>query len=136
MKNEDFQKLKELVESRLKINDDNVMNKSLDISNIQIEILKIHSKEFRLLKIKQLDKDKVYGELYHFYKFKFDHSLDSKSEIDTYIRADDKFYQIALEISQQEIQVNFLEKTLEMINTMGYKIKNYVDLQKISKGLI
>jgi len=136
MKIEEFQKLKDLAESELKITEDNVMDKSIQLSNLYSRFLNIYIKELRILKEISVDKDKIYGELYDKYKFHFDYQLDGKSEIDTYVRKDDKFYQIALTYSQQEVQVQFLEQTLNHINNLGFRIKNFVDLKKIKMGLL
>jgi hypothetical protein len=110
MKIEDFQKLKDFIEKEMKIDKNNILEKTIQISNLYPNLLKIYSKERRNLKNLDLLKDKLYGELYHHYKFKFDFSLDSKSEIDTYVKSDDKYYQICLEYNQQEIQVDFRKK--------------------------
>lgn len=134
MKIEDFQKFKDLVDKELKVDENNITSKSIQLSNVYTQFLKIYSKELKDLKAKQVERDKIYGELYHHYKFEYDHALETKAEIDTYVRKDPKFYQIALEYSQIEVQVKFLEDTLAHINNIGFRIKNYIDLQKLSKG--
>ena len=136
MKSEDFQKLKLKVEVELKITEENVMEKSIQLSNLYANILQIYTKELKFLKTKGHEKDKIFGELYHHYKFNFNFQLDSKGEIESYIKADNTFYNIALEYSQQEVQVKYLEQLLEHINNLGFRIKNYIDLKKISKGLM
>jgi hypothetical protein len=142
MKNEDFQKLKDTTEQELKITPENAMDKSIQLSNLYISFLKIHSKEKRVYEVKKLEKEKIYGELYHWYKFpvpnktgdKFDFQLGSISEIDIYIKSNPQYHQLALECTQLEVQLNFIEQTLQHINNLGFKIKNYIDLLKISKG--
>ncbi|MFW6173021.1 MAG: recombination mediator protein UvsY [Elusimicrobiota bacterium] len=134
MKNEDFQKLKKFVEKELKIEESNVMEKSIQLSNLYTKFLQIYTRELKNLKSKHHEKAKTYGELYHHYKFKFDYQLDTKAEVESYIRADDKYYQIALEYSNLEVQVKYLEQILEQINNLGFRIKNYIDLKKISLG--
>jgi len=136
MTRDEFMKLKTLVEESLKITDDNVMDKTVSLSTLYARLLQIWSKELRILKIKGLDKDKVYGELYHHYKYKFNFQLDTKAEIEAYIKGDDKYYKIALEYAEQEIIVKFIEQSLEHINNIGFRIKNYIDLKKMSKGLL
>jgi len=136
MKTEDFQKLKDKIEQELKITEDNVMDKSIQLSNLYSMVLKIYSKELRALKEKQLEKDKTFGELYLHYRHKFDYNVETKAEAETYIKADPKFYQVALEFVQIEVQVNFLEKTLTHIDNLGFRIKNYVDLKKMKLGLM
>jgi len=136
MNADDFQKLKEKIENLLILTDDNVLDKSIQISNYYMKFLQIHSKECKDLKSKFHQREKIYGELYHQYKYNFEYSLDTKNEVEAYIKADDKYYKAALEYSQQEIQVKFLEQSLDHINNMGFRIKNYIDLVKIKKGLM
>jgi len=136
MKVEDFQKLKDVVEKELKITDENVLEKSIQLSNFYAKFLQIYSKELKILKSLYHEKDKVYGKLYHHYKFEGDFQLDTKAEVEAYIKADDTYYKIALKYSQQEIQVKFLEQVLDHINNLGFRIKNYIDLKKMSQGLM
>ena len=132
----DFQKLKLFFENELKITEQNIMEKSIQLSNFYSKTLQIYSKELRILKMKKVEMDKTFGELYHKYKFKYDFQLDTKAEVETYIKSDDIYYKLALEYAQQEVQVNFLEQTLGQINNMGYRIKNFIDLKKISQGMM
>lgn len=136
MKTEDFQKLKDYVEQQLKVTDENIMAKTIELSNLQVYISKVYSKELKTLKTKGLEKDKIYAELYHHYKFKFDFALESKAEIDTYVKGDDKYYQVALEYAQLEVQMAYLEQVLSNINNLGFRINNYVALKKLKMGLI
>lgn len=145
----EFQKFKKRIEEQLKISPSNVDEKNIALSNLYINLLQIWSKEMKILKQISADKDKIYGDLYHHYRFgntpkngqiyrvnqQIDFQLDSKSEIDVYIRSDNIYYQKALEYSDQEIIVKFIEQSLDIINSLGYRIKNYIDLQKMKKGL-
>ena len=136
MKSESFQKLKRKVEEELKLTDENVMAKSIQLSNFHNQIRSLYVKELHILKNKAAEKDKIYGELYHKYKYNFDYTLDTKGEVEAYIKSDDIYYQTALQYAQQEIQVKYLEETLNHINNMGFRIKNYIDLQKMKLGLM
>jgi hypothetical protein len=136
MKSESFQEFKIKIEKELRLTEDNIEEKSIQLSNIYSNVLSIYSKELKIFKNMQIEKDKIYGELYHKYKFEFDYQLDSKSEVDSYIKSNELYYKLALECANQEVQVKFLEQTLEHINNLGFRIKNYIDLKKISKGLI
>jgi hypothetical protein len=136
MTNEDFQKLKKVINSQLTITDENVMTKSVQISVIYADLMEIWSKELRELKNISHRKDKIYGDLYHHYKFKFNYQLDSAKEIDNYVKADDKYYQVALEYSNQEVIVKYLEQTLTHINNLGFRITSYVEMKKMKKGII
>lgn len=134
MKTESYQKLKQKVEEELQLTDENVEAKSLQLSNFHNKIRNLFTKELEILKHKLIQRDKVYGELYHKYKYNFDYQLDTKGEVEAYIKSDNKYYQIAIECANQEVQVKYLEETLVHINNMGFKIKNFIDLKKMRLG--
>lgn len=136
MKTESFQKLKQKVEQELKLTEENVEAKSIQLSNFHNNIRSLYVKELEILKQKLALKDKIYGKLYHKYKYEFDYQLDTKAEVEAYVKSDDKYYQIALDCSSQEVQVKYLEETLSHINNMGFRIKNFVDLKKMRLGII
>jgi hypothetical protein len=132
---EDLQKLKTISEDQLTINEENILTKSLNLPLYYQQYSQIYVKELKLLKVLSLDKDKLFGELYHHYKFKSDFSLDTKGEIVTYIQADQKYYDKCLEVSNQEVVCKFIEQLLDNINKTGYSIKNYIELKKMKEGL-
>lgn len=136
MKSEHFQELKKRIESELKITPENVEEKSLQLSNFHTQCLQIFIKELGILKNKLIEKDKIYGQLYHKYKYNYQYTLETKNEVDAYIKADDLYYNIALECANIEVQVKYLEDVCMQINNLGFRIKNFIDLRKIDKGLM
>jgi len=138
MKTEDFQKLKDRIEIELKVTEDNVMEKSIQLSNLYSMVLKIYSKELKSLKEKKLEIDRCFGINYAKYKNEGynGRSVESIKEAEIYIFNDNQYYQLKLEFSQIETQVNFLEKTLTHIDNLGFRIKNFVDLKKMKLGLL
>jgi hypothetical protein len=128
---EQFKSLKTKVESDLDLTDSNAAEKSLKLSSLYSKYLGLYIQELKLLKTTSTEKDKLYGELYHKYKFKNDFQLDSAKEIDTYIRADDSFYNKCLEFQNQEIIVKYLEEVLQNIKNAGYAIKNHLEFVKL-----
>jgi hypothetical protein len=131
-----FGKLKDFVEKELTFNEDNVERMSLNFSNIYMKYLRVFTNETKILKELYYEKQKMFGKLLHHFKFEVEFQLDSKSEIESYIRSDDNYYNLCLKYSNQEIIVDYLEKTLSRINTMGFEIKNYIEIIKLKKGLI
>jgi len=136
MTKDEFKKLKLMVEKSLKITHDNVTDKTISLSTLYANLIQVYSKEVKILKTKFHDKEKIYGDLYHHYKFNFQFQLDTKAEVEAYIKADNKYYTAALEYVDQEIVVKFIEQTLDHINNIGFRIKNYIDLKKMEKGLM
>ena len=135
MKNEDFEELKKKVEEDLEITEDNVQQKSLKLANLYSHYLKTYIQELKILKFRLTEKNKIYQQKYHHYKFEYQYELGAAKEIETYVNGDDEIHKINLSIQQQEIIVKFLELTLENINNTGYRIKNYIDITKLKLGL-
>ncbi|MEM4261310.1 MAG: recombination mediator protein UvsY [Candidatus Woesearchaeota archaeon] len=132
---EQYKALKAKVEEDLAIDESNAADKSLKFSSMYSKYLALYLQELRILKNLSLEKDKLYGDLYHKLKFKNDYQLDSSKEIDTYVRSDESFYKKSLDVQNQEIVVKYLEETLQNINNTGYRIKTYVDFLKLRMGL-
>jgi hypothetical protein len=132
---EQLEELKKIANEDLKLDSDNIEKKTLQLSTIYQRYLEIYIKEIRQLKKLSLDKDKLYGELYKHYKFVDDYKWDTKSEIDSMVKSDDKYYKMALENSNQEAVVSYLEQLLSNIKSVGYSIKNYVDFAKLKQGM-
>jgi hypothetical protein len=133
---DDLEKLKSIFEKEISINEDNVLKMSIDLTKISSKYLKIYIKEIRIKKRMEIEKDQLYGKLYHKYKHEFKFQMDSAKEIDTYVRSDESYYQKSLELSNQETITDFLEKALEIINKAGFSVKNYIDLMKLRSGII
>jgi hypothetical protein len=132
---EQFKALKAKVEINLDVDESNAAEKSLKFSSLYSKYLALYMQELRLLKTLSTEKDKLYGELYHNFKFKNNYQLDSSKEIETYVRSDQSFYQKCLDFQNQEIVVKYLEETLQNINSTGYRIKNYIELLKLKMGV-
>jgi len=142
MKIEDFEKLKNKVKSELELNQDNIEQQSIRSGTLHQKYLAIYMKELRTYNRMVAEKEKLYGELYHKYKYPsaddgigFQFSLDTKGEIDTYINSNNDYYQKRLNIQNQEIVVKYLERVLDSINKMSFHIKNYIELMKLKHGL-
>lgn len=142
MKIEDFEKLKKKVKEELELNPDNIEQQSIKSGTLHQKYLTVYMKELRIYNRLVAEKDRLYGELYHKYKYPsaddgigFQFSLDSKSEIDTYINSNEQYYKKRLDIQNQEIIVKYLEKVLDSINKMSFYIRNYIELMKIKHGL-
>lgn len=138
MKTEDFQKLKDIIEQELKITEENVMDKSIQLSNLYSMILKIYSKELRALKEKKLEIDRCFGINYAKLKNEgyFGRNVESIKEAEIYIFNDNQYYQLKLEYSQIETQVEILQKYLSQIDNLGFRIGNYITLKKMKLGLM
>jgi hypothetical protein len=132
---EQFAKLKEIVEKELQITEDNIEQMSIKSGTLYHKYLKIYSLELQKLKEIAIYKEKVYGELYHKYKFEGQYQLSTKTEVDVYVKSDGIYYKKCLEEANQEIIVKYLEAVVDSILKNGFQIKNYIELMKLKQGM-
>ena len=130
-----FEALKAKVDEDLEINENNIQQKSLKLANIYNYYLKLYIQEFGILKYKTTEKNKKYQQKYHYYKFENQYQLSSAKEIEIYVNGDEEIHKINLTIQAQETIVKYLEQVLTNINNTGYRIKSYIDIEKIKHGL-
>lgn len=135
MNQENFVKIKEIIEEKLKISEDEnaivLMSKNMP-SNFQL-VLDIFINELKLFKKMQKDKEKKYSELYKEYKEKYNLSL-TKDEIKTYCNSNEEYYKICVDLDNQEVIVKYFEMTLDNIKRMSYDIKNWIEIKKFYAG--
>jgi len=137
MDDNDFQKLKKYTEKELKLTPDNVMDKSISLNNLFVHYQNLYVAERRKLKDINNTMKKTYSELYHYYKFEgFDFKLDSKSEIETYVFGDDKYYDLKVKHDKLSLQVEYIKSTMDQIQKTSFQIGHYIDLLKIKNGLV
>jgi uncharacterized protein with ATP-grasp and redox domains len=130
----DDEKFRDMVKNDVAIDKGLLDNEILThTTKIQRYVTLWFNKGFQL-KNKIRERDKLYRELYNYYKFQYEKVLDSFSEIKTYIEGDDKYIELQKQIDEITIDYNFLEKTLENLKDKGYNLKNYIEWQKYLKG--
>jgi len=138
MKKEDYEKLKEKFEQETRITEDNIQEKSIQLSNLYSIMLNLYTRELKNLKIKKIEMERIYGEIYLDLKKNGKDGIDSssKADADIYINSDQRYYPLKIEYAQLQSQVDYLEKTLSILDNLGFRIKNYIDIVKIRKGLM
>lgn len=103
------------------------------LSNCANEISK-YKKELSSIILKM---DKVYGELYHDFKFGISNKqyrYTTKAEIEGQIKAHPRWQNVARERNALLARIEFWEQTGESLKQTGFAIKNYNDLQKHLSG--
>lgn len=126
-----FKQLMKMLDESLKLNDDNMSEKSLEIPLLYHKYLDIYSKELRRLKKLHIDKKKLFGTLYEQIKHHGNISWDTKAEIESQIYRDTSYYQLCVEYNEAETMVNQLELCLKNIQNMSFQIKNFVEYRKL-----
>lgn len=57
-----------------------------------------------------------------------------KSEIDTWIKADNDYVELSVLLQEQKAKVKFIESCLDRLNKLGYEVKNAIDWRKYMDG--
>lgn len=135
MDQENFKKLKKMVNSTLQINEDNVAEKSRKIPYIQSKYAGILVNEIEIYKKLDLNKIKIHAEKYKYYKEEYSRELN-KTEIEIYINNEEIYQDILSTLSKQSIIVKYLEETLTNIKAISFNIKNYIDIKKYFEGIL
>lgn len=130
---EEFKKLRKEVNNDLTITKENVLEKSLQVPKLYSKYLNIFIALFRRYKALIEEKDVLYKKLYHEYKYEFKYELKN-TEVNLYIKGDEKFMLKCSEINDVEHILKYFEKILENIKQISFNVKNFIDYTKFLNG--
>lgn len=144
MTDEDFEKLKELLDEELNYDPTsyrNMQEKNSKIPNLLQFYLGLYIEQKEELNNLQSRLKQLYASLYHKYKYpskgdgiEFQYALDNKTEIAIYIDGNDLYIKNSLKVEKQKLQVEFLEKTIQNIKDMSWSIKTSLEQRKFFEG--
>ena len=141
----DLEKLQELADKDLKINDTELDLESLKTPQLHNKYLKYLNK-FKLLltrsedELKNITKDK-----WEYYTGKSDPAVYQakpfnlkilKQDVDKYINSDEEYQRAYQKVRYLETVVDFLDRTVRQISNRGFVIKNAIDWRKFTSGAI
>jgi len=135
MTSEELENLSKLVRSKANFTEDNILDKSLEMSSIYFRYLELYTSEMKELKKFEADREMLYGTLFLDLKKNSNIEIKTKGDADTIIKANATYYNASLEVSHQETVVKYLEEVIDMYKKMTYMIGNIVSLIKIKRGL-
>ena len=137
MDRDTFDRLKKKVTKDTNVTSENVDTFSITIPKMYFQLLDMYTTEKRLMTEQRGLIAKTYKELYHHYTFDVDFKVGgSKSEIESYIFGDDKYYNTKLDYDFQCIVVEYLEKTLDNIQKINFFISNHLNFLKLKHGFM
>jgi len=134
MTDQEFADLKRHVEKSLHINDSNAIQLCQQIPLMYQQYLDLYLTELQTLKDIKAQKDILYGQLWHKYRRESEYEIDSKHEIEAYIKREQSYYELSIKINKQEIISQFLELTVNNIKQLSFTIKTYLDFKKYLNG--
>ena len=130
-------------EKYLQIDETNLGREALDTPKVYGKLLRIRTSESMLLQRYKFQIKKMYQEKRDYYLGRADPSVYKekpfdvkilKSEVDTYLDADDDIGDLNLKIEVQSEKVYYLDNVLKQIANRGFMIKNAIDYQRMMNG--
>ena len=122
----------------------------LDVESVNIPLLHnkylIHFNKFNLLR-KKADQDHktLIREKWEYYTGKADPSVYQakpfnikllKQDVDKYLKSDDEIIKLEQKVTYISSIVDYLDRTIKLISNRGFQIKNAIDWQKFTSGVV
>ena len=141
----DLEKLQELADKDLSINDSELDLESLKTPQLHNKYMK-HLTKFKLMlsrtesEFNTLKRDK-----WEYYTGKSDASVYAqkpfdlkilKTDIDKYLEADEDLQKLKQKVDYLNVVVDFLDRTIRQISNRTFTIKNSIDWKKFTSGAI
>ena len=136
MTSEEFNKYRESVEKNLFLSRDNAQEMVQRSSNLALTYLDKYIKEKAVLKQKTGERESTYARLYKHYKFHGDYKLDTKTEVDIFVKGDDEYRKIAMFCDAQEIVVEFCYEAYSRASKLTYNTRQYLEYEQLKLGII
>ena len=141
----DLEKLQELADSDLKLNDTELDLESLKTPQLHNKYLKHLSKFKLLLSRAEADLYKTRKSLWEYYTGKADPEVYKqkpfqfkllRQDVDQYVHADDEYIRAKQKVDYLQTTVDFLDRTIRQITNRTFTIKNAIDWRKFTSGAI
>lgn len=135
MTNDDFNKLQKYLDTKLEFTHENLSTKLMEYASVHQTLLKILSNLHKEKNILDEKRSELYGTLYRHYKFESEYRWETKNEIESQIFSDKKFTTLVKEISDLEVQITYVGKTVDGMKSLSYTARSYIDYQKLINGI-
>lgn len=141
----DLEKLQELADSDLKINDVELDLESLKTPQLHNKYMKHLTKYKLMLSKAETDLYSVKKNLWEYYTGKADASVYAqkpfnlkllKQDVEQYILSNEDYIRAKQKVDYLSTTVDFLDRTIRQINNRGFTIKNAIDWRKFTSGAI
>lgn len=132
-----IEEIYKLAEDAKKFDISDLENESLRTTDLYLKFLKIHSIESLTLKQRENEKNIAYWKSYRYYSGKADEPFDEyveKSDLKTYINADEKYIKSLNSYTLQDEKVKYLEKVLKGIQDRTWQARNAIEYLKFQNG--
>lgn len=130
---EDFESWRSQAQIDLHLDDSNIEAKALAIPSLYHKYLTKFTDESLELKRLIVEKDRFFGERVKFYKENYPRDL-KMTEIERYIDSEREYIEKLKMCKLQETICQFLEGIVKRVQSLGFDIKNYIELRKFLSG--
>ena len=141
----DLEKLQELADKDLKINETELDLESLRLPQLHNKYMK-HLTKFKLLLSKaEADLATTKKVLWEYYTGKADASVYAekpfnfkllRQDVDQYIQSNEEYIKAKQKVDYLNTTVSFLDKTIRQITNKSFTIKNAIEWRKFTSGAI
>lgn len=132
----ELEEFKKQVSVETQITPDNVQEMSLKILNVRMRYLDLYISEKRKLSSYELEMTKKYNDLYKHYRFKGDYKLETKQEVESFVKTDDDYHKMRIRYEAQSLVVEYLQSVCSSIEKYGFFIKSFIDMTMLKTGNI
>jgi len=141
----DLEKLQELADTKLKINDTELDLESLKTPQLHNEFMKHLTKYKLMLSRAETEYNMMKREKWEYYTGKADASVYAekpfdlkilRTDIDKYLDSDIDLQKQKQKVDYLSTTVDFLDRTIRQIGNRGFTIKNAIDWRKFTSGAI
>ena len=140
-----FDELQLLADKDLKLNDTELDLESLKTPQLHNKYSKFHNQYINLLKKAEQDRDVMIREKWEYYTGKADPSVYQekpfnlkvlRQDVDKYLKSDSELIKLEQKVTYISSVVDYLDRTVKMISNRGFQIKNAIDWQKFTSGVV
>jgi|TARA_B100000959_G_scaffold245788_1_gene270691 hypothetical protein len=141
----DLEKLQELADKDLKINDTELDLESLNTPQLHNKFMKHLSKYRLMLSRAESDLAETKRKLWEYYTGKADVEVYKENpfnfkllrqDVDKYIESDQEYIKAKQKVDYLTTTVEFLDRTIRQISNRTFTIKNAIDWRKFTSGAV
>ena len=137
--------LKSMVQQDLEIDKTELDAEALRTPQLHNKWMKFHNQYTNLLKKAEQDLARLTREKWEYYTGKADPSVYQakpfnikllKQDVDKYLKSDDEIIKLEQKVTYISSVVDYLDRTIKLISNRGFQIKNAIDWQKFTSGVV
>ena len=116
------------------LSSDNISNKAITLSSIKCKWIERYTQERFTFKKVSAEYDLIKSQRFIFYSFDYEYTVDKKSIMDVLLPGDEKLTKKRLELDICREKIDFIEKVLSTLTSMGFDIKSFIAYEQFLAG--